>query len=224
MPTFAIPEHQQSALIRIRELSDGAFDQFIRALENVEPTAKSADLFENVKRQAPDLMAIEDLRSALSTLYSLYNLRAMVDVSSTHFIRDLLRAIQDSGNEHLKFSDTEKGAFEERLVRLMDIGPLNLSSKAFMLQREHEHLFHDVQLFTDLRPVFGANPSEEPIGMVLAYTLKVVYHGARQHEELYIALDSDDVAKLKSVIERAETKAETLKRLLSAKQIRPMAQ
>lgn len=221
MAALSIPEQHQLGLAKILALPDDVVDRLIAALENVAPSSRSVDIIQGVALTAPDLLPEDDMRSVVSTLYSLYNLRAVVDVPLTRFLKDLMSGLKGSGNPTLQSIDTE--ALETRLRRLTTIPSLELSAKAFSLQREHEHLFHDAQIFTDLRPVFKKDVSEDPVGMVLAYTLKVIFHDGTRHKEVYFALDADDVTRLKQVVERAEAKSDTLKRLLEAKEIRRMA-
>jgi hypothetical protein len=61
------------------------------------------------------------------------------------------------------------------------------------------------------------------VGAVVVHSLKIVFHDAGSHSEIYLALDSADIAKLKAVLERAETKAASLKSLLEDKQISNLA-
>jgi len=222
MAALSIPEQYQSGLAKIATLPNARIDELISSLKNVNPSSRSADFVSSAIEKVPDLASNEDLKSAVVTLYSLYMLRAVVRLPISRFVPDLLAAAKDSGSPTLR-SAADDPDFKSKLQRLMTIDSLELSAKAFSLEREHEHLFHDAQIFTDLRPVFNKDVSAEPIGMVLAYTMKLIFHDGTRHKEFYLALDEDDIARLKKVVERAETKADTLRRLLETKQIRRMA-
>lgn len=53
--------------------------------------------------------------------------------------------------------------------------------------------------------------------MLLEHTLKIVFHDGFRHRELYMALDTSDISRLREVIDRAEKKAASLKSLLNSK-------
>jgi hypothetical protein len=62
--------------------------------------------------------------------------------------------------------------------------------------------------------VFGSNVADGPKGMVVVHLLKLgFYRGGskRQHEEIYVSLDAEDLETLRTVIERASSKAKTLR-------------
>lgn len=64
-----------------------------------------------------------------------------------------------------------------------------------------------------MRPVFR-QPNAKPIGSVINHTLKIEYHEDGDHKDFYVALDAQDLSELKGVLERAETKAISLRSFL----------
>src|SRR5262249_30267729 len=140
------------------------------------------------------------LKDVIRTLHSLYNVRARADVPIAEFARDVVDAMTASGDADLMLSKTESEGFFPKLETLLSVEPLNYLAKANSLQRDHEHLFHDAKILTDLRPVFHA-PDQQPKDMIVEYTLKVVFHDGSKHREIYMVLDESDLVRLRSTID-----------------------
>ena len=51
---------------------------------------------------------------------------------------------------------------------------------------------------------------------MIVHTLKISYHEGRRVKEFFVSLDPEQVDELIRVLGRAESKAESLKRMLSA--------
>jgi len=119
-----------------------------------------------------------------------------------------------SGRKDLIVSPEERPSFDEKLTKLLSIEPVLVASKSYELKFEFGKRFCDARIISDIRPVF-AKPEEKPITALVTHTLKIELHGSMgRHEEVYIALDDDDLGKLKKVIERAMLKSASLKALL----------
>src|SRR5207253_649802 len=87
-----------------------------------------------------------------------------------------------------------------------------LATKVYDLSTGDERTFCHARILTDLRPVFGPNLEDGPKAMLVVHHLKLAYHGdSDKHQEFHISLDADDLETLKKIIERAETKAKSLK-------------
>ncbi len=121
--------------------------------------------------------------------------------------------MQASGNPELALSDQERIEFERRLERLLTIRKVALASKVRRLELEYPNTFHDAMIFTDIRPVFD-KPEERPVGCSVSHTMRITYHEAGEHKEFYVVMDSDDLETMKKVLQRAETKASSVKSFL----------
>ncbi len=88
-------------------------------------------------------------------------------------------------------------------------------AKALGILRNNQNVFHEARIISEIRPVFGSNVEEPPPAAVLLHMLNITCHGTDGHKEFFIALDTDDIEVLRDVIDRAETKAESLKVMLN---------
>jgi hypothetical protein len=214
---LSIPEKHRAALTKVRTLREGVAEQLANALNAVAPSAKKSDVVQAISPQVPAVQ-VSDLEAILSMLYSLYQARAYSDVPLAEFISDLCCTMDSDRSDELRLGP-DRNLFQDRMRVLLSVEPLNVFAKAYTLQREQQHVFCDARILTDLRPVFGPETDDPPLGAFVGHTLKIVYHSGSGHHELYLALDTEDLAKLRALIERANSKAKTLSKLMETKGI-----
>jgi len=58
-----------------------------------------------------------------------------------------------------------------------------------------------------------------PAGALIVHTLKLEYKQGNEEKDFYIALDTNDVKKLREQLDRAEQKAESIKLMLNQAQV-----
>jgi hypothetical protein len=91
------------------------------------------------------------------------------------------------------------------------------AAKAGPVLTQHERIFIDARIMTDLRPIFHLDVSEKPDAAVIVHMLRISQrdnYGNRSDE--YFALDSNDIALMKVIIERATKKEKTLKGIMES--------
>src|SRR5262249_22640973 len=103
--------------------------------------------------------------------------------------------------------------FRANISQLLTLDEVAIKAKAAGLFSSDERTFCDARIVSDLRPVFGSELEQGPVGMGVMHLLKLGYHSAGEgHKEFHLALGTSDLAILSRVLERAITKS----RLLSA--------
>lgn len=211
-PRLRIPEEYRSGLATIAGLSDKLFRGLLAAIEEEHPALYYTEFSARVSRRASDINP-SDVRDIIETLVSLNRVWASWNLE----MPELAEIVSDAAvkDEELKLPVEGRGAFEERLALLLGIDSLEATSKALDVLLEHEHTLHSVRIMTDVRPVFGPNVEEPPIGTMIVHLLKLSYHDESEEvKELYVALDTRDTERLRAELERADQKAESLKRML----------
>jgi hypothetical protein len=211
-------------LAALSALSDSEVSSLAQALSSMPENVRlRQEIAEFVQGRLPDFRPGK-IDGLVRALHSLYQARGVMETETSldRFIDDLADAMTSSGIPSLALTDAERNRFVQNMHKLLDVDGLSFLAKAHALQTEHERLFHDAKILTDLRPVFHA-PDEPPVDMILEYTLKIVFHdGSRRHREIFMAMDEGDIARLKKAIERAEKKAASLKALMNSKNLSPM--
>jgi hypothetical protein len=134
---------------------------------------------------------------------------------------NLSRAMKRSGKPELNLDKESGERFRQRLKTLLGFPALMAASKAIFLQHEHEHTLCHARIFTDARPIYGDDPQITPSAAAITHMLKLAYHKGNQTEveEIHIALDKSDLLKLKDLITRAESKADSLRKVFTSQGI-----
>jgi len=206
-----IPPEDRGAIATIRSLSPNSLERFIAALRAAPPVSNVQEMADYVSKEVPTI-AVGKLASVLDTLYTLYYIRDLSGVEPSTFLDDLMEGI--SGSRGLKTTGKELPKLRSLLERVLSIESLNTVSKAARLQRDGQRLYCTAKILSDIRPVFGSDPTVRPAGGVLTHTLKLGYHEGKEHKEFHVVLDSDDLEALAEVVERARLKDQTLRNLL----------
>jgi hypothetical protein len=209
-----IPEQYRSGFAKIKKLSHPELEALINALEKSPMGGGLKGIVSTVGEQVPSLKK-EDVEQIARTLYSLYVVRADTDIPLSVFISELISAMRATGEGSLPLSEEEKNEFQDRIAKLLSVDTLVVTSKVEQVRSDYAKTFCAAKILTDIRPIF-AKPEETPLGVAITHTLKIEYHEGSEHKHFYVALDADDLQKVKKVLQRAEAKASSLRSLLKA--------
>ncbi len=193
-------------------MSNAEVEELHAALSSATPTlsikALTAHTQTALKKDFPGLGDI------VQTLASMNNARVGADVSARDFARDVA---DQFGSRTEKPPGAE--TLERKLVSLLDAEPLVMSAKAFDVQHEYERLFIAARIVTDTRTVFN-QAGNEAVGTMIIHNLNIKYSENGQFKEVFIAMDDSDIAKVRRVLDRAETKSATLEKLIEKSGVR----
>jgi len=218
MADLAIPEQYERGFIGILQLDESQVRELVSLLEDVSPTRNLTDLQREIEaRTSQDMLG--NLDDIIETLSSLYGLRDSMSLDLPEFVEVIGEMVDESHAEGLEFSDEQdRERFKAVMTQFLGVDSLAIAARATDILYERERTIHGTpRIFTDIRPIFGANPEASPRGAVIVHTLKVRYHDNGQSRELFLGLDTENVNELIGVLERANSKAEALKRFLDDK-------
>jgi hypothetical protein len=214
---LTIPSEYEGGIAVIKSLSNSDIKRALKVLKGVSP---STDTTSVVAMLRPVLSGVSetDTQKFVDTLYSLYLFRSHSDVSVDEFVVDLSEATKESENPAVRTTDgSELASLKSKLKALLTVRPLSTLSKAHGLRYDFANVFWDAKVISDIRPVWEGGVKTPPEGIVMTQTLKLEYHHAGGHGEIYIYLDNSDIAQLISVLKRAQDKFAMLKSLSTAK-------
>ena len=196
---------------KLMKLSEDSFNQLISALEGVGPTLFPHELSDQVESKLKGVSS-EDVSEIIASIMSLSSHRVHDDSTPEELAEQVAQAASDSGIAIQ--SNKERDSFKKKLIRFFELSTLYVSSKALGILQSNENVFCTCRILTDVRPVFGTDAKVPPVAAVVVYMLDISYHKDGDVKHLYIAMDSLDIDTLKDALNRAETKAETLKPLI----------
>ncbi len=218
LATLTIPPRYAAGMAKIISLPDDSIEEIATALSEVTPSLDLKALASEVSSRVKSV-ARADISRIVRLVVSLYSARAYSDPSSSsidEFVDDICEALSRSGRKELEVTEENKERVKGRLRRMLSLEALDVASKALSLQHEHEHVYCNARILTDARPVYGPNPNAAPQAAVVTHTLKLMYHKGDQLREIYIALDGEDIKQLRTLLDRAESKASSHKSLFDS--------
>ncbi|TMA87105.1 MAG: hypothetical protein E6J74_30625 [Deltaproteobacteria bacterium] len=211
MADLTIPERHRNGVVKLLELSEDSFSQMVSALEGVGPKLfpdnLSSQMISKIKGVSP-----EDVSEIITTIMSLSSHRMHDDSTAEELAEQVVQAAIEA-NIPIK-SDKERITFKDRLLKFFELNTLFVSAKALGILLSNENLFCSARILTDIRPVFGTDPTVAPTAIVMVHMLDLGYHKDGELKHLYIAMDSIDIDTLREALNRAEMKAESLKPLM----------
>jgi hypothetical protein len=208
VPRLFVPKSNQKAIKDLLTLDQSHFDSLISTLRHV-PEVKGEPLrLSNIPVGDLPKDQSEGMLDTIEMLYRIWSSRGNQSLDA--FIDDLSSAILDF------YPEVNSEVVKARLRTVLDIEPLARASKALSVSTDHEHVFYDAKILSDIRYAFRPDPDAEPYGAAIVHVLKVVYHTERDHKAFFVALDGQDLLLLKKVIERAEKKTKQLRKTLDA--------
>jgi hypothetical protein len=213
MVELSVPERFRPGLVKLLGLPPQSVDELVSALNTAPGTLSPLKLLASIQPHVRTIPA-DDLESILDTLRSLYVLLARLDLTIDDCVHSVANAIERGDYADLGFQDKDRVEFEQQLRRLLGINSHTVEAKALDLLVEHERVFHDARIITDLRPVFGTEVTAPPAAGLILHTLKITYHEGSELKEFFVALDSGELDLLSSIIDRAKQKGSTIEQLL----------
>ncbi len=202
-----IPTSQHAAAKDFLSLSDGSMKDLLETLKKAPPALNVSSLADYVNKKTK--IGADKSKRIIEMLASLY-INRDTSVTIPEFVKAFRLAAEEEG-----FAPASKNweSIEQHLSQILSLDtPLEVTSKAFDLMTEHNSVFLNARVLTDLRPVFASDPSDPPLAMALCHILKIHYHEGSLHKEFFVALDGNDVQQMQDVFQRAARKEAGLKK------------
>ncbi len=210
MATLRIPKYAYNGLRIILTLDDPTFELLLETVSTLPPTAYLKAVDDRIQRTAK--LPEESVREIIKALLVLYNLRADSKMPVPEFALAMREAITDQ--KIIENVTVEQ--IQTRMVRLLGFeDSFGVTTKAQNVLNEYEHVLCSVRILSDVRAVFP-EPLGTPLGAAIVHNLKISYHEGTELKEFFVAMDGNDVKRLRFLLERAEQKAEHLKNVLKA--------
>jgi len=206
-PRMKIPEERLPSFTKILTLEENTYQELLEVLDKSPLTYNPSGLPSKLAPSVTNLSEVE-ATEILETIIPLYLVRFESELSIPDFAEEICKALEKT---EVDLADGRREQLRDRLIRLLGIKSLDITSKATSLLIEYKNILHSARIFTDIRPVFGENPQEPPVGAIIVHTLKIHYLTGKGYDEFFVALDENDIQKTIDVLERAKAKAKSLK-------------
>jgi hypothetical protein len=202
-----IPDGELPVLMSLARLSDEDFGGLAKAISKSKP-AMPTRFMEATAEQVPQ---IKDAGAIINTLFALCMMRDRALLPAEELATDVADAAEREKPKFFAPKDVE--TLKTRLAILLKDQSLGVAAKAADVLTEHSNVFCEARMLSDIRPVFAGDGASAPAALIV-HNLQIGFHSAGRHQEFYVALDTDDIKKLKQVIERAERKTTALQGII----------
>lgn len=221
MAKLRLPERLRDNLIALSAVSDAEADELYRHLAEMPPTLMSDEVADALSEKLTGWKKETVLR-VIPGLVSLCLYRAGEGKAPEEFTSEVIEALKNPPPPGPKDSprsplppDSEQ-ILRSRILKFLKLNAFDVSAKAIGVMSDHERVFIGSRVLSDIRPVFRDDISVGPAAAVIVHMLKIEYVTHDVREEVFVALDGQDVGSLLDVLTRAKQKEETLRKLLAA--------
>lgn len=202
MSAATVPDVYVSVLVRLHEITEDQFGALLEATEAIgRPSGVSAYL-----DLAHETAGIERSEAAI-LVETLLSMMAYGE-DQGHDLDEMIRGV--SASEQLGLADSDSERLAARIMGLIQHGPIQMLQKGAALALQHDRLFLDAQIITDVRPVFGDDVEEGMAAAVLTHSLRIDFVQAGRNESFYVTLDPLDLENMHQVVGRAINKSDFL--------------
>jgi len=206
MPFLNIPDTQKQGFKYFIDLKNNIRLQLIKEIKKTKiglsPDKLARELSKKISIEKSNLDAIIILIS------SLFSAKEYLGISVDLFTDGIIEALERTDDEKLKPSKNLKKQLIE-LLRTKD--SFYFTFKAINLAEEREKLLYNTNILTDIRPVFGEGHDYKIKCSLIIHNLKIEFLEHSERKEIYLALDSEDLKKLKDNLTRAEEKEKAIR-------------
>jgi len=198
------------------------FEQIMNVLKPMPPILYPSALVDYASKHASENIPPVELREIIYAALSLASGRIHTELDMQTFIKDAIQALEQSSEA--KGLTLDKLVLTERLEQLLGCEVIAISTKASALFFSYERHATGCQILTDVRPVFGDDPTSAPLAAIIVHSLKIQYHEDQDTaREFYVSIDAGDLKALRDASDRALAKAESLQAILQTAQIKGIA-
>jgi hypothetical protein len=212
-----VPSEHVPLLKALIELSPTKIDQFIQALSDARPSFSTFKLADQIRTnvEVPEKL----LSGILRVIAALYLTRDRTGVPIKGFVDgEIFKALKsakilaDENAVELNWPKLRK-FFVQTLAMHRSVGT---ASKTGHVMTQHERIFQAARILTDVRPVFHPDVADTPDAAVVVHMLRITQrNNQNEPSDIFVAMDRNDVRRLRATIDRALAKEEAITKALS---------
>jgi hypothetical protein len=210
---ITIPQEHKAAIASLITLSDEEADRLFNALNAAAPTILPRALAQRVAEESN--LPKDSVAEIVDVLISLITNRDWNELATEKIANDVAAA---AAAEHLGGLEPNSPAvlgFAQRVSRFLNLDrSLGVTSKAMNVLTQHKNPFRSARILTDIRAVFSTGDDPSPSAALIVHNLQLVTTTDGLYSTFIVALDTQDLRALASVISRAIKKEERLKEVI----------
>lgn len=207
MAKVRIPEEYKNGFKLFISLSNKDKDAVIKIIAEKPVSTKGSEFAIDISKKIKlDYSSVLEIVEAITSLsFARENVNG-----HNKFVQGVVEALEDPEYETSPKSLSELYKAFSTLFSVKST--YHITDKARALTFQRENLLLNTRVITDIRPIFSDDDDCQIEGEVILHTLKIASQKGYNHDTIYFALDSDDLAELKVQIERAERKESNIRK------------
>jgi len=205
MLPVTVPTSQKTPLTELATLDNSGFLDLLSLLQQTPPATSVFELW--TRLVTPGRTTSREAGIVIAVM----NVRGLAE-SQRASVEEVSSAVADDVREK-KWIDVELAQrLRERLVALLPLDVIVLTTKAADLVNASEHAFDSARILTDVRPLFvGEGVGIRSPAAIVMHTLKIVI---RDNDDLFTSMTSKELRELQFALARAIRKEEHLREQL----------
>lgn len=205
MPSpLAIPESHQAPLLELASMSTDMRSKLLNAIRSATAVLDPDALISHISKETKlDNKVVDKIVRMLTSMY------LASDRIRGSFPKRVVEAAKDLFKEDARSVDWSSfSTYIEEVLNCHD--SLGVIAKVVDLRHEYPRVYRSARILTDVRPIFGRDPDDAPLGAAIVHTLRITYDAGDDRKDFHVALDAADIQKLRQLADRALKKEATL--------------
>ncbi len=208
---LTVPKEVKPVIQRFIKLPAQSIDSLVQALAITKPTLTVEKLIAEIEKNSS--LPANEVQAYIRAFLGMAIFVQTLAKTELEFASALTESLSKD-NPDLKPADQSWASFAAQLAQILAAPAIRISSHALDVLTESEHVFQSVRIISDIRPIFDSELSATPPAALIIHHLNIAFKELDSVRQISIALDSSDLESLRSVLDRALIKEETLRRLI----------
>ena len=205
MPVVSfLPETYKLGFKKILSFEEEEFQSIQEALSQIQPELSLSKLVDEVTKATDrSFDGLLDMFQSAGSLSPFLESDRLEELANDITVLAIEEGLIETRLSHV---------FKSRLLYLLSNDNIFCSARGQDLLSEYQNIFLNSRVVTDIRPIFNIDIKQSPKGGVIVHNLNIHYRSSNtsEHQDIYFALDSDDIHILSDSLIRAIEKEKSL--------------
>ncbi|MGP1383171.1 MAG: hypothetical protein ACTS2F_06385 [Thainema sp.] len=213
--TFRIPDQHKAGFEKLASITESEFNDLLSSIKKLSPGFRSPQI--TVEDLDDSELDIGEAQIILDSVIAFFAAKDNIFSSSQGETDDNFWVDTAAKSVFLNYENAGEYVqiFKERLSLILKHGEsIDISVKSIKAALENERLMTDVNITTDIRPIFSGGKSYHFDKAIIVHSLKIEYRDFESAKEIFLALDFNDLQILREAIDQAEAKEFALENYL----------
>lgn len=204
----SIPERYEDGFRELGSLSELEFNKIEEGLSKAPLTSsvsKLGQVFSSIEELK--LVDVDEIFSSVGSLIAFIEREEIIE----EIVQDIVALCEDGE----LIAPENKKDFEKRLEILINNKQIYYAAKAEGLVNDYSNIYLLSRIVSDIRPVFDIHVDGDILGGLIVHNLNIHYQSHEEpfHKDISLTLTLEDLKTLREMLDRAEKKEASLKKV-----------